>query len=149
MQREIFLHPLAKHPVLHPFEILQGHCDEVGVVPPEIIEDEGDLAGAAEAEIGPLVPSAPRLPPDMVMIRHHGALVGIEGLVKHVAMGFLEEGVRKPIGQLKALFIVLETDLVRLEAPHLTSQRLDAIVPQPRLLPKVELGEAGHSVIAH
>ena len=40
---EILLHPLANHPDLHPFEILQGHCDEVRVIAPEVVEKAGIL----------------------------------------------------------------------------------------------------------
>ena len=65
---EIVLHHLANHPGLHTFDILQGHCDEVGVVAHQVMEEEGDFAGVAEAEVAPLLCSSMVLPGQLVMV---------------------------------------------------------------------------------
>ena len=65
----VLLHPLANHPDLHPFELLQGHCDKVGIVPPDVMEKDGDFADAAQADVAPFVCSAAVLPPDVVVVR--------------------------------------------------------------------------------
>ena len=66
---QLFLHPLANHPDLHPFEILQGQCDEVPVVAPEVMKKDGDFAGAAEADVAPFVCGAPVLPRDVIVVQ--------------------------------------------------------------------------------
>ena len=102
---EIFIHPLANHPDLDPFEVLEGHCDEVGVIPPEVMENR-DFAGAAKAEVAPIMCSASRLPREMVVIQELVCAVGVEGLVPYVAEGLLVVGEGEPVFPLQALVVI-------------------------------------------
>ena len=98
---------MAYHADLNPVEVLDAHCDEVGVSPPDVVEKDGDLAGGAEAEFAPLVSSATILHRDILMIADLVRVVGGEGLVAYVAFDFLDELVPEPIVPLETLLVVV------------------------------------------
>ena len=66
--REVFLHAMSNHPYIHPFDVLDGHCDVVAVIPGEVMEEDGALTYAEEADLAAFVRSAPILPSDKVVI---------------------------------------------------------------------------------
>ena len=69
------------------FENLHGHCDEVGVIDPGVMEEDGHFAGAPEAEVRPFVRIDPVLPRDMFVIAYLVRVVCVEGLVGRCGSG--------------------------------------------------------------
>ena len=121
----------------------------MGVIAPEVMEKDGDFAGAAEADVAPFVCGAPVLPRDVIVVPDLVRVVGIEGLVAYVAEDLIVVFVGEAGVPLQPFLIVVELHRLLLELHQLGDQPLNAILPHPRLVPDVELGEGGHDMISH
>ena len=113
----------------------------MGVVAPEVREEQGDFAYAAESEVAPLVRGAPVLPRYMVMVPDLVGVVGVEGLVAHLAVGLVGVIEGELVLPLQALLILVERHCLLLEVPQLNDKPLHTVLPHRRLVPDVELGE--------
>ena len=82
--------------------------------PPEVVEEDGDYAGAAEAQVAPFVRSAQVLPRDVLMVADLVRVVCVEGVVADVASSLLVVHVSNALIPLETLLFVVEADCHRL-----------------------------------
>ena len=83
------------------------------------------------------------------MIHNLVRVVGVEGFVADEALDFLVEIVGEASLPLQSLLVVIEFHCLLLEAPQLSDHPLHTIIPHPRLVPDVELGEGRQDLIPH
>ena len=51
----VFLHPWPDEIDVHSGEVLHSHCDEVGVVAPEVVEEDRNFGGASKPDVAPFL----------------------------------------------------------------------------------------------